>query len=157
MIVNHRDTLYFESKDQMNTPQYNYLHSDVKESYSLGFFIASRNLFGLPERAAPFKLENTKQEPLRMQALDVFPHEAGTNPMYSSIPYLTAHDYLKGDQSIVWMTASETWVDIKDDLYGEKEGSYVNFVTESGLMEFFIFSTDSPSTQSHYLSKITGF
>ena len=77
--------------------------------------------------------------------------------MYSSIPYLTAHDYKKGDQSIVWMTASETWVDIKDDMHGEIAGSYVNFVSESGLMEFFIFSSDSPSTQSNYLSKITGF
>ena len=52
---------------------------DFRESYSLGYFIPTRNLFGLPERADKFKLRTSNgEDPYRLQSLDVFPHSTFT-------------------------------------------------------------------------------
>lgn len=62
------------------------------------------------------------------------------------------------------MNAAETWVDIYQDelmIEGERfidEGSYVDFVAESGKLEFFLFgSSQSPKTVSHMLTNIIGY
>lgn len=73
---------------------------DFRESHSVGFFLPSRNLFGLPERPDKFKLKTTLkigEDPYRLTALDIFPHENySKKPLYSSLPYLTSHSN-KGD------------------------------------------------------------
>jgi hypothetical protein len=80
-----------------------------------------------------------------MQALDRFPHDSFTkDPLYSSIPYITGHNSAKAiENSIIWMSSSESWVDIYEDEYIDN-GSYVNFLTETGRMEIFIFASTSP-------------
>ena len=129
---------------------------DYRSSFSLGFYLPARHLFGLPERPDSFKLGTTeKGDPYRLHALDVFPHKTySRQPLYSSMPYLTAHgDSI--DVSVLWMTASETWVDLYNDT---RNGSYANFVTESGKLEFFLFSSqEGPSKVQKTLVKITGF
>ena len=58
--------------------------------------------------------------------------------LYASVPYLTGHSQT-GDSSIAWMSAAETYVDIKN---ATTEGSsLVHFLSESGVMEFFAFSS----------------
>ena len=123
MVVNHRDSLYFENTGQEITSsscayagKRDYLHPDAKESYGIGFYVASRHLFGLAERPDRFRLRTTIDgEPYRLQSLDVFPHETPSrDPLYSSIPY-TMGQTREGSMSIAWMTASESWVDIYDE------------------------------------------
>jgi hypothetical protein len=90
---------------------------DFRESYSLGFYIPTPFIFGLPERVDTFKLKPTEGqgEPIRLQALDIFPHDTyAREGVYSSIPYLTSHS-MHGDASVAWMTSSETFVDIYSD------------------------------------------
>jgi alpha-glucosidase (family GH31 glycosyl hydrolase) len=57
--------------------------------------------------------------------------------LYASVPYLTGHSQT-GDSSIAWMSAAETYVDIKNSTDGS---SLVHFLSESGVMEFFVFSS----------------
>ena len=57
--------------------------------------------------------------------------------LYASVPYLTGHS-LKGDSSIAWMSAAETYVDIKNTT---SNSSLVHFLSEAGTMEFFVFSS----------------
>jgi len=81
-------------------------------------FISSRHLFGLPERADLFRLKTTEDsDPYRLYTLDTFPHENfNRNPLYSSIPYVMAHNSdSRMDAGVVWHTGSETWVDIYND------------------------------------------
>jgi alpha 1,3-glucosidase len=55
--------------------------------------------------------------------------------LYSGIPYITGHSETH-DESIMWMTASETWVDINTQTYG---GKMINFISDGGVLEFFMF------------------
>ncbi len=53
-------------------------------------------------------------DPYRLYALDKFPADPyNPQPLYSSIPYLTAHSK-NSDSSIAFITASEAWVDLSD-------------------------------------------
>jgi alpha-glucosidase (family GH31 glycosyl hydrolase) len=94
--------------------------------------------------------------------MDAFPHENfSKNPLYSSIPYIMGHNSRgQRDASILWFTASETWVDIYNDQLvnfdSKKDGSYVDFVSESGRLEFFLIGSTSPKLVHQSLAKITG-
>ena len=81
-------------------------------------FISSRHLFGLPERPDLFRLRTTdNSDPYRLYTLDTFPRENfNKNPLYSSMPYLIGHNSNdRMDAGILWLTGSETWVDIYND------------------------------------------
>ena len=79
----------------------------------LGFYVASSHLYGLPERADKMLLKITEaSDPYRCFSLDLFPHdEWSMQSLYSGIPYLTGHS-ADHDESIMWINAAETWVDI---------------------------------------------
>jgi hypothetical protein len=76
-------------------------HLDFRESHSMGLFIPSRHLFGLPERPNKFRLKTTSRmwdEPYRLTAVDIFPYENfSKKPLYSSLPYITGHSTTSGD------------------------------------------------------------
>ncbi|CDW74808.1 neutral alpha-glucosidase ab [Stylonychia lemnae] len=140
-----------------------------RESFMIGFYMNSEHLFGLPERTSKFLLQTTeKTDPYRLYNVDKFPHEEWKmDSLYSSLPYITGHSKTH-DQSIVYYSSSETWVDILQckDPSGEelKTGRFVNFITESGQLEFFIIGSSqsdshvsSPKRVSILLSTITGF
>lgn len=81
----------------------------------LDVYMRSNHQFGLPERSSKFLLAETADtEPYRLYSLDVFPHtEWDPRTLYSGIPYLAGHS--KGhDESVLWVSASETWVDLID-------------------------------------------
>ena len=68
----------------------------------------------MPERVDTFRLKSTEArgEPLRLYAMDVFPHDTyAREGVYSSLPYLQGHR-IDFDSNLLWMTSSETFVDI---------------------------------------------
>ena len=132
----------------------------------LDFYMASRYQYGLPERSAKVLLEDTLDRSMyRLTSLDVFPHkEWDPQALYSAIPYITGHSTGLHDESIAWMAASETWVELiqyYDYFSTTKGGRFVNFITESGQMEFFLFASASTYESAKRVQKklctITGF
>eukprot|EP00347_Sterkiella_histriomuscorum_P014322 403361316 len=153
----------FSLKKQLEGPDF-----DFKESIGLSFTMNSQYLFGLPERADNLLLKQTEDEqPYRLYNLDIADHEPyNKRNLYGSIPYMTSHTD-QFDTSIVWMNAAETYVDIfngnGDSNLGNSdfEERLVTFQSESGMMEFFLFSNSiqsgGPKYTSYKLSLITGF
>ena len=122
----------------------------------MSFRVKSKDLYGLPERKVFSRLANTDSaaNPYRLYSIDKFPHDI-FDPigLYSGIPYITGHSKTH-DESIMWVTASETWVDLSD----HKNEKLVNFISDAGVMEFFLFGNlmEGPKKQVKMLSKITG-
>lgn len=133
-----------------------------RESFMLGFYFSTEHLYGLPERSGYYFLNTTKGvQPYRLYASDRFPHlewesHAG---LYSGIPYVTGHaEAERPDMSVAWMTAAETHVDILDySPPGKRRGRLVNFITEGGQLEFFLFGARTPKRNQKLLGKLTGF
>jgi hypothetical protein len=118
-----------------------------RESYMLSFYFASKNLYGLPERSNVFQLNTTKGSlPYRLYSVDKFPHlEFENTNLYSGIPYIMGHG-LDGshDEAVAWVSAAETYVDIYEDPDEPETSRTVNFITEGGMMEFFILGAPKP-------------
>jgi alpha-glucosidase (family GH31 glycosyl hydrolase) len=77
----------------------------------------------------------------------------GNDGKYASVPYVTAHS-TQGDASLLWVNSADTWVDVLPSVVN---GTYCNFVSESGLFELFMFASPSPKAQLYTLATITGF
>jgi alpha-glucosidase (family GH31 glycosyl hydrolase) len=139
VVVNNQDTLFFESGDEL-----------VQQSISMGYFINAINLFGLPERAAEFKLNFTDtQGPYRLWTQDMFDHPWGSLwPLYASIPYLVGHAASQ-TAAIAWLNSAETFVDLFQYVNSATvgTGTHASYTSEGGAMEFFIFgSAITPKT-----------
>jgi len=90
--------------------------------------------------------------PYRLFNQDLFPHHPSNMiHLYGSVPYISGHDS-KHDVGIAWMNSADTWVEIhenerlkdikhKNKKFRQLSGDYVNFASESGKLEFFIFAT----------------
>lgn len=93
--------------------------------------------------------------------MDKFPHEEWDNTgLYSGIPYVTGHSkFGTHDESILWMSAAETYVDIFSDSIegGPEPGRLVNFISESAVMEFFMIASNNPKLNLKRLATVTGF
>jgi hypothetical protein len=50
------------------------------------------------------------------------------------------------DESILYINAAETWVDIFNMKYQNYPGNLINFITESGQMEFVLFGSASANS-----------
>ena len=66
------------------------------------------------------------------------------------------------DSAIVWMNSAETFVDIFNPVHSlGKNEQLVSWVTESGVMEFFIYANSvdngGPKRMANKLATITGF
>lgn len=121
LVVNPVDSLYLESGSQ---------------AVSLGFYFPATKLFGLPEREDTFGLKNTGSEPYEIFASDVFAHPPNNQqPLYGSVPYITSLSPTHA-ASLTWVNSAQTWVSIED----MDEGKYVNFVSETGALELFVFA-----------------
>lgn len=62
IIVNDNDNLYYDAKDLHSTPAHHANGDDhLIEGYSVGmdFTVSTRHMFGIPERATDFLLEET--------------------------------------------------------------------------------------------------
>ena len=132
-----------------------------RESYMMSFYFASEHLYGLPERANKLQLNITSRtQPYRLWSIDKFPHlEWDNTGLYSGVPYITGHgsDGLQ-DESVLWMSSAETYVDILDwTPPNSKPGRLVNFISEAGVMEFFMIGSSTPKRLQKLLGTITGF
>jgi alpha 1,3-glucosidase len=79
----------------------------------MAFFVPSQHLFGIPERSDKFVLKTTENsDPYRLYNVDMFPHDAfAMEGLYGCIPFITSHTG-SHDESILWLNAAETWIDI---------------------------------------------
>ena len=78
--------------------------------------------------------------------MDKFPHLEFENAnLYSGIPYIMGHG-MDGshDEAVAWVSAAETYVDIYEDPEEPETARTVNFITEGGMMEFFILGAPKP-------------
>lgn len=126
----------------------------------MSFYMASENLYGLPERANTYKLNVTKKhEPYRLYALDKFPHEEfDDQSLYSGIPYIMGHSDNGHDEGIMWINGADTYVDIfEDTVGGNSNGRIANFISEGGMLEFFIIAATTPKRLQKLLATVTGF
>ncbi|CDW82855.1 neutral alpha-glucosidase ab [Stylonychia lemnae] len=204
MIVNHKDSLYFENTQFLQRKEVEYQKQeneciyqlfpqlshekirnyfsldpysqktsssegfletwDFRESYSMGVYFPTPFLFGIPERLDTFRLKSTegRGQPYRMTALDVYPHDTTAREgTYSSLPYIQGHS-VNFDSSLLWMTAAGSFIDIYDqmDELTFEEGRFVDFVTESGRLEIYMFGSavqNSPRRIQKIMAELTGY
>ena len=132
MVINPIDSLYEEN-------------GSVGKAISLGFYLPNSILFGLPEREDTLMLKNTGTDPYQLFASDVFAHTPNNQrPLYGSVPYITSLGTTQSS-SVTWVNSAHTWVSISD----MDSGKYVNFISESGDLEFFVFAAVASNTTNH--------
>ena len=116
-------------------------------------------------------------KPYRIFNKDQFLPENQRDGLYGSIPYTTGHS-IDHDASVLWVNAAETWVDVhytdvdagRVDIGpgatgAAKNVTYVNFISESGTLDCFVFGVSSknldnkpaPRALMKKLAQITGF
>ena len=129
----------------------------------MSFKLETPHLYGLPERKQKFKLDSTllyktaedQPKPYRFFNKDQFLSQDSRDSLYGSIPYLTGHA-VDHDASVLWVNSAETWVDVyasevdagrvneeTEEPYTHKNVTYVNFISESGAMDFFVFGSST--------------
>ena len=99
--------------------------------------------------------------------MDVFEYELD-NPMalYGSIPFMVAHSVHKS-VGVFWNNAAETWIDIKSSksvlsslisLFktGDVPQVDTHWISESGIMDVFIFLGPNPQDVAKQYATITG-
>ncbi|KAK0615927.1 glycosyl hydrolases family 31-domain-containing protein [Bombardia bombarda] len=134
-------------------------------------FVGFEHVFGIPSHAGPLSLKETRggsgnyDEPYRMYNADVFEYILDS-PMtlYGSIPFMQAH---RKDSSVgvFWLNAAETWVDItkakdsKNPLalgIGAKTSTHTHWISESGLLDVFVFLGPRPQDITQKYGELTG-
>ncbi|CAG9790048.1 unnamed protein product [Diatraea saccharalis] len=138
-------------------------------SLDIGFPDAD-HVYGIPEHTDKLALATTTSgEPYRLYNLDVFEYELDSRmAIYGAVPVLYAHG-LKRTVGVFWHNSAETWVDVANIADGTVVSSLVNLVTggqkrrvdtrfmsESGLIDVFIFMGDSPSDVFRQYTRLTG-
>lgn len=116
---------------------------DYATSVSLGFFFRTEHLYGIPGREYDFDLKTTEESgPYHLFNRDLDPHwPRNKTELYGSIPYVTGHS-TTFDSSVAWLNSADTWVEVLEmkDVSG-MNGTYVNFLSEGGMLEFFTFAS----------------
>lgn len=131
-------------------------------------FLGYETVYGIPSHAGPLALKETRggegnyAEPYRMYNADVFEYILDS-PMtlYGSIPFMQAHrkDSTVG---IFWLNAAETWIDIVKNKeskalgIGTKTTTQTHWMSESGLLDVFIFLGPTPKDVSTKYAELTG-
>ncbi|KAI1818178.1 glycoside hydrolase family 31 protein [Poronia punctata] len=134
-------------------------------------FFGYEHVYGIPEHAGPLSLKETRggdgayTDPYRLYNSDVFEYVLDS-PMtlYGAIPLMQAH---RKDSTVAvfWLNAAETWVDItkakesKNPLSlgkGGKTNTQTHWISESGLMDLFVFLGPTPRDISKAYGELTG-
>lgn len=142
------------------------LRGGVNRGIGLGFFMPSETLFGLGEREDTLVLKRTTgSTPYEMWAFDS-PHEPNRmNGLYGNMPYVQGIGS-DSSQAVAWVNSAHTWVFLDDATYEDQTGANINFVSETGAIELFLFSSsietkaDSLNRNKRVqndLSTVTGF
>ncbi|KAK3359351.1 glycoside hydrolase family 31 protein [Lasiosphaeria hispida] len=134
-------------------------------------FVGYEHVFGIPSHAGPLALKDTRggegnyEEPYRLYNADVFEYILDS-PMtlYGAIPFMQAH---RKDSSVgvFWLNAAETWIDItthkdsKNPLslgIGAKKSTQTHWISESGLLDVFVFLGPTPQDLTKKYGELTG-
>ena len=119
------------------------LTSQVTEGVGLGIWVPTDTLFGLGEREDTLVLRRTtEQEPYELWATDAPHHPDKMTTLYGQLPIVTGISQAAA-QAFYWVNSAHTWVFIDDAPSAESAGSQVNFVSESGALEFFLFASSA--------------
>lgn len=114
------------------------------------FFPQAELLFGLPEHADSFALTTTVgAEPYRLYNLNINDYEIDSRtPLSGSIPVLYGHGQNK-TAGVFWHNSADTFVDIHDM-------RTAHFISETGIVDFFLFLGPSPNEAFAQYTTITG-
>jgi hypothetical protein len=174
MIVNDQNSLYYESKtaqilESSEHGFYGYVpfwssianmsdfffprdsSNDVTRGISLGAYYPTKTIFGLGEREETLVLQRTDGNPYELWATDHPHYPNKRDTLYGQLPFVTGINSLSA-QAFAWINSAHTWVFIEDQQKDDVEGSAVNFVTESGALEFFMFAS-SATTEKGKLNR----
>lgn len=117
-------------------------------------FPGAQRAYGLPEHADHFSLRETANllYPYRLYNIDNYGYETeSTQALYGSVPVLYAHatDRTSG---VYWQNSAQTFVDIER----RSEDLYVYFISESGVIDFFILSGPTFREAVRQYANLTG-
>ena len=120
----------------------------------------SDTLFGLGEREDTLVLKRTsKRSPYELWAKD-HPHKPNKKTgLYGNMPYVQGIGQ-DSTQGVMWVNSAHTNVFLEDAAFKNVTGSNIHFVSESGALELFLFSSVAPlrnKRMSYDVSTITGF
>lgn len=134
-------------------------------------FVGYEHVYGIPSHAGPLSLKETRggegkyTDPYRLYNADVFEYILDS-PMtlYGAIPFMQAH---RKDSSVgvLWLNAAETWVDVtkakdsKNPLalgVGAKTTTTTHWISESGLLDAFVFLGPTPRDLTQKYGELTG-
>ncbi|OZC07253.1 glycosyl hydrolase, family 31 [Onchocerca flexuosa] len=132
-------------------------HHDSKPfgSSSVGIdlsFIGYKFIYGLPEHADSFALRSTTSvDPYRLYNLDVFEFEVNElMSLYGAVPFLLAHNK-EHSLGLLWLNAAETWVDI--DSSTADKACFILGILRSLVEKFRRNSVDVPQIDVHFMSE----
>lgn len=122
-------------------------------------FSGYRHVYGIPEHTDNMSLRETRgrneddhNEPYRLYNVD-FEHRVDSpTSMYGAIPFMQGHK--KGcSAGVFWANASDTYIDITKD----ENSTTSHWISETGLLDVFVFMGDSPADITRAYCGITGF
>ena len=118
------------------------LAGGVNRGIGLGFFMPSDNLYGMGEREDTLTLTRTTgSTPYEFWAFDCLHHHADSmQGLYGSMPFVQSVGS-EFTQGITWMNSAHTYAFIDDATYEDQTGSQINFLSETGAIELFLFSS----------------
>ncbi|SMN19129.1 similar to Saccharomyces cerevisiae YBR229C ROT2 Glucosidase II catalytic subunit required for normal cell wall synthesis [Maudiozyma saulgeensis] len=157
---NFQNVLPEESTFNMFADDFEYSKNDQipfgPESIALDFtFNEFNSLFGIPEHADSLRLKDTSNdEPYRLFNVDVFQYNLDSKmPMYGAIPLLLTANKEKS-VGVFWNNPSDTWVDIHYTDNNKISQSHI--MSESGIIDVFVFIGKKPSDISDQFTQLTG-
>ena len=74
-------------------------------------------------------------------------------PLYGSVPYIQALD-AEFSSSVTWVNSAHTWVEIETANYQTTEGKYTSFLSESGVMDFFVSASSMSGSGLNRVKKV---
>jgi len=110
---------------------------------------------GIPERESSMFLQSTQgKSPYSLFATDEGSESShyfnSTKPLYGVIPYVTG---FKADMSssVTWVNSAHSWLDIAPQ---EDTSNIATFVSETGMMEFFVFASTTSGNSLNHVKKV---
>ena len=131
-------------------------------------FLGYEHVYGIPEHTGPLSLKETRggegnyEEPYRLYNADVFEYILDT-PMtlYGAIPFMQAQRK-DSTAAVFWLNGAETWIDItkakasKALGFGSGTDTHTHWISESGLMDVFVFLGPTPHDVTKNYAELTG-
>ena len=127
-------------------------------------FVGYDHVYGIPEHASSLSLKQTRggdgmyEEPYRLFNVDAFEYEVDS-PMslYGAIPLLQAHRS-GSTVGVFWLNTAETWIDIvKSKTSGKSTNTQTHWISESGLLDVFVFLGPKPQDIAKNYGALTGY